>query len=69
MVLKGANFMADTTQFLFALLSGVAFPVTYLPFAGQVVAVLLPTTWPPRSCASTPSARAPSSTMGSSTSR
>jgi ABC-2 type transport system permease protein len=45
MVLKEANFMVDTTQFLFALLSGIAFPITYLPLAGQAVAVLLPTTW------------------------
>lgn len=45
MVLKEANFLVDTTQFLFALLSGIAFPITYLPLAGQAVAVLLPTTW------------------------
>lgn len=42
---KEANFLVDTTNFLFGILSGVAFPVTVLPLAAQVVAVALPTTW------------------------
>ena len=45
LVLKEANFLVDTTQFLFAMLSGVAFPITVLPAFAQVIAVLLPTTW------------------------
>lgn len=44
-VLKEASFLVDTTQFVFSLLSGIAFPITFLPLAGQAVAVLLPTTW------------------------
>jgi ABC-2 type transport system permease protein len=45
LLLKEANFFVDTTQFLFAMLSGFAFPITVLPLAGQAVAVMLPTTW------------------------
>lgn len=42
---KEANFIVDTTNFLFGALSGTAFPITALPAAAQAVAVLLPTTW------------------------
>ena len=42
---KEANFLVDTTNFLFGILSGTAFPITVLPLAAQGVAVLLPTTW------------------------
>lgn len=45
LVLKEANFLVDTTQFLFSMLSGIAFPITFLPAAAQAVAVVLPTTW------------------------
>jgi ABC-2 type transport system permease protein len=45
LLLKEANFLVDTTQFLFSMLSGVAFPITVLPLAAQGIAVLLPTTW------------------------
>lgn len=45
LVLKEADFLVDTTQFLFAMLSGVAFPITVLPLAAQIVAAALPTTW------------------------
>lgn len=45
LLLKEANFFVDTTQFLFSMLSGVAFPITVLPLAAQAVAVTLPTTW------------------------
>jgi len=45
LVAKEANFLVDTTTFLFGILSGVAFPITVLPLAAQVVAVALPTTW------------------------
>jgi ABC-2 type transport system permease protein len=44
-VMKEANFFVDTTQFLFSMLSGVAFPISVLPAFAQAVAVLLPTTW------------------------
>lgn len=45
LLLREANFFVDTTNFLFGILSGTAFPISFLPAAGQVVAVLLPTTW------------------------
>jgi ABC-2 type transport system permease protein len=45
LLLKEANFLVDTTNFLFGVLSGTAFPFSVLPLAGQIVAVLLPTTW------------------------
>jgi len=45
LLLKEANFFVDTTQFLFSMLSGVAFPITVLPLAAQALAVVLPTTW------------------------
>jgi ABC-2 type transport system permease protein len=42
---REANFIVDTTNFLFGILSGTAFPITVLPLAAQFFAVLLPTTW------------------------
>jgi ABC-2 type transport system permease protein len=45
LLLKEANFLVDTTNFLFGIASGVAFPVTVLPGFAQVVAFALPTTW------------------------
>jgi ABC-2 type transport system permease protein len=45
LLFKEANFLVDTTNFLFGILSGTAFPISVLPLVGQVVAVLLPTTW------------------------
>lgn len=45
LLLKEANFFVDTTNFLFGILSGTAFPISVLPGAAQIVAVLLPTTW------------------------
>ncbi len=45
LVVKEANFLVDTVQFLFSVVSGTAFPVTVLPFAAQIVAFALPTTW------------------------
>src|SRR5207249_12214998 len=39
------NFFIDCTNFLFGVASGMAFPVTLLPGAFQVVARLLPTTY------------------------
>lgn len=44
LVVKEANFLVDTLQFLFSVVSGAAFPVTVLPQAAQVVAFALPTT-------------------------
>jgi ABC-2 type transport system permease protein len=45
LLLKEANFLVDTTNFLFGIASGVAFPVTALPGFAQVVAFALPSTW------------------------
>lgn len=45
LVAREANFLVDTTNFLFVMLSGVAFPFTVLPGAAQAIAVLLPSTW------------------------
>lgn len=45
LVVKEANFLVDTLQFMFSVVSGAAFPVTVLPQAAQVVAFALPTTW------------------------
>jgi ABC-2 type transport system permease protein len=42
---REANFLVDTTNFLFGMLSGVAFPITVLPLGLQAISVLLPTTW------------------------
>jgi len=45
LVIKEANFFIDTTNFLFATASGVAFPVTLLPGVLQPIAFVLPTTY------------------------
>ena len=45
LVIKEANFFIDTTNFLFATASGVAFPVTLLPGVLQPIAYALPTTY------------------------
>jgi ABC-type polysaccharide/polyol phosphate export permease len=45
LLMREANFFIDTTNFLFAVASGVAFPITLLPGAFQAVALLLPTTY------------------------
>ena len=45
LILREANFFIDTTNFLFGVLSGVAFPITLLPGVAQAFAYLLPTTY------------------------
>ncbi|CAN5199303.1 ABC transporter permease [soil metagenome] len=45
LLMREANFFIDTTNFLFSVASGVAFPITLLPGALQAVALLLPTTY------------------------
>lgn len=45
LLVREANFLVDTTNFVFGILSGVAFPITVLPLAAQVLSVALPTTW------------------------
>jgi ABC-2 type transport system permease protein len=45
LVIREPNFMVDATNFIFAILSGVAFPITVLPFWLQPVSYLLPTTY------------------------
>lgn len=45
LLFKEANFLVDTTNFLFGILSGTAFPISVMPLVGQVFAVVLPTTW------------------------
>lgn len=45
LLMREANFFVDTTNFLFAVASGVAFPITLLPGAAQAFAYLLPTTY------------------------
>ena len=45
LLVREANFLVDTLSFVFTMVSGVAFPITVLPGAGQAVAVLLPSTW------------------------
>ena len=45
LVVREANFFIDTTNFLFSILSGVAFPITLLPGVAQAFAYLLPTTY------------------------
>jgi len=45
LMLREPNFFVDATNFLFAMISGVAFPVTVLPALIQPLAYLLPTTY------------------------
>lgn len=45
LTLREANLFIDTTNFLFATASGVAFPVSLLPGVLQPIAFLLPTTY------------------------
>lgn len=45
LVMKEANLFVDTTNFLFSLASGTAFPITVLPALFQPIALLLPTTY------------------------
>ena len=45
LLMREANFFIDTTNFLFSIASGVAFPITLLPGALQVFSLLLPTTY------------------------
>ncbi len=45
LLIREPNFFVDATNFLFAMVSGVAFPVLVLPAVVQPVAYLLPTTY------------------------
>jgi ABC-2 type transport system permease protein len=45
LILREPNFFVDATNFLFAMISGVAFPVAVLPWFIKPVAYLLPTTY------------------------
>ncbi len=45
LLIREASFFIDTTNFLYATASGVAFPITFLPGLFQPVALLLPTTY------------------------
>jgi ABC-2 type transport system permease protein len=45
LVLREPNFFVDATNFTFAMISGVAFPVAVLPWFIKPVAYLLPTTY------------------------
>ena len=45
LVIREPNFFVDSTNFVFAILSGVAFPITVLPVFLQPVAYALPTTY------------------------
>jgi ABC-2 type transport system permease protein len=45
LIVREPSFMVDATNFIFAILSGVAFPITVLPFWLQPVSYLLPTTY------------------------
>lgn len=45
LVLREPNFFVDATNFLFAMISGVAFPVIVLPIFIRPLAYLLPTTY------------------------
>lgn len=45
LLLKEANIFVDTTNLLLGILSGITFPITFLPLAAQIVSVALPTTW------------------------
>ena len=45
LMIREPNFMVDATNFIFAMLSGVAFPITVLPPVIQPICYLLPTTY------------------------
>jgi len=45
LMLREPNFFVDATNFLFAMISGVAFPVAVLPWFIKPVAYILPTTY------------------------
>jgi ABC-type polysaccharide/polyol phosphate export permease len=45
LLIREANFFIDTTNFLFSIASGTAFPVTILPIVFLPFALLLPTTY------------------------
>jgi ABC-2 type transport system permease protein len=45
LVLREPSFFVDATNFTFAMISGVAFPVAVLPWFVKPVAYLLPTTY------------------------
>ena len=45
LMIREPNFMVDATNFIFAMLSGVAFPITVLPPVIQPFCYLLPTTY------------------------
>jgi ABC-2 type transport system permease protein len=45
LVLREPNFFVDATNFVFAMISGVAFPIAVLPWFIKPVAYLLPTTY------------------------
>lgn len=45
LMIREPNFMVDATNFIFAMLSGVAFPITVLPAFIQPLSYLLPTTY------------------------
>jgi ABC-2 type transport system permease protein len=45
LVIREPSFMVDATNFTYAILSGVAFPITVLPLFLQPVAYALPTTY------------------------
>jgi len=45
LTIREANFFIDTTNFLYAVASGVSFPITFLPTVFQPIALFLPTTY------------------------
>jgi ABC-2 type transport system permease protein len=45
LLIREANFFIDCTNFLYGVLSGVSFPITFLPGVVQPLALLLPTTY------------------------
>lgn len=45
LLVREANFLVDSTNYLFAIASGSAFPITLLPGLFQGMALLLPTTY------------------------
>jgi ABC-2 type transport system permease protein len=45
LLIREPNFFVDATNFLFAIASGVAFPITVLPALIRTVAYMLPTTY------------------------
>ena len=45
LLIREPNFFVDATNFLFAIASGIAFPITVLPLVVRPVAYLLPTTY------------------------